>query len=149
MKNSIYENGVYIYADGKLYKPSDFPIETVKSGEVVLIIGSEGFVISKKYSEPMSWSNAKEYCKAHGCMIPPVWLRAVMSRFNDEINTAMDMVYGEKIGGEIEWLTEYSSNISWGYNSWGYNSFGYMNFNNTRNSYSVRPVSEFNFNLLN
>lgn len=143
MKNTIYENGVYIYAERKLYKPEEF---TGGEGKVIIVMGSDAFEVSPEQVKNVTWMGAMKFAKSKGGNLPDRVQRMLMRKFQAQIQLAL-----EKIGGTLllenswEWLCEeYSSYSAWSF----YGGHGGMCYYGKYCSCSGRPLLDFQFNEL-
>ena len=142
MKNSIYENGVYIYADRKLYKPEEF---SGKEGKVVVVFGSDAFEVSPEQIENATWQEAMEFAKSKGGNLPDRMQRMIMWKYNEKIQMALEKIGGTQLGEDLEWLCEeLSSHYAWIFN--GY--YGYVVNNGKYYTYTGRPLLDFQFDEL-
>ena len=142
MKNTIYENGVYIYAERKLYKPEEF---TGGEGKVIIVMGSDAFEVSPEQIENVIWEEAMKFAKSKGGNLPNRWQRMTMWNYRESLNMALLKIGGTQLCEGWEWLCEeYSSIRAWFF----YGGDGFMTDHTKTNSYSGRPLLDFQFNEL-
>ena len=142
MKNTIYENGVYIYANGTLHTPESYEGTT---GKVVVVMGSDAFEVSPEQVKNVTWEKAMEFAKSKGGNLPNRWQRMTMWNYRESLNMALLKIGGAQlgeVGDDWEWLCEeYSSNYAWYFTG----PYGYMYHYTKRTTYTGRPI--FNFSL--
>lgn len=142
MKNSLYENGVYIYANKKLHKPEEFSGE---EGRVVIVIGSDAFEVCKEQIKNATWEEAMEFASSRGGNLPTKLQRIIMHEYHDDINKAIKKIGGTQLCESWEWLCEeYSFLYAWYFN--GLN--GSMSTNDKFNTCTGRPLLAFQLDEL-
>ena len=138
MKNCIYPNGVYIYANGVLHIPETYNGTT---GKIIVIMGSDAFEVSPEQIENATWGEAMNFAKLKGGNLPSKLQRIIMWEYNDQVQIALEKIGGTQLGEDWEWLCEEYSFYAWYFN--GYN--GYMSSHYKYNKSTGRPI--FNFSL--
>ena len=143
MKNTIYENGVYIYANGTLHTPESYEGTT---GKVIIVMGSDAFEVSPEQIENVIWEEAMKFAKSKGGNLPNRVQRMIMWNYRESLNMAL-----LKIGGTLllenswEWLCEeYSSYSAWSF----YGGRGSLTYYTKSYQYTGRPLLDFQFNEL-
>ena len=142
MKNTIYKNGVYIYANGTLHTPESYEGTT---GKVVVIMGSDAFEVSPEQIENVTWMGAMKFAKSKGGFLPNRLQRMIMWNYSESLNTALLKIGGTPLCEGWEWLCEESSPLDAWY-FYGINGVMYTN----RKYYALpgRPLLGFQFNEL-
>ena len=142
MKNTIYENGVYIYANGTLHTPESYEGTT---GKVIIVMGSDAFEVSPEQVKNVTWEKAMDFAKSKGGNLPNRVQRMIMWNYRESLNTALLKIGGTQLCKGWEWLCEeYSSFRAWFF----YGGDGFMTDHTKTNSYSGRPLLDFQFNEL-
>ena len=142
MKNTIYENGVYIYAERKLYKPEEF---TGGEGKVIIVMGSDAFEVSPEQVKNVTWEKAMDFAKSKGGNLPNRWQRMTMWEYRDQVQIALEKIGGTQLGEDWEWLCEeYSSYHAWLF----YGYIGTMHYYTKYNTSTGRLILDFQFNEL-
>ena len=142
MKNTIYENGVYIYANGTLHTPESYEGTT---GKVIIVMGSDAFEVSPEQIENVTWEKAMDFAKSKGGNLPNRVQRMIMWEYNDQVQIALEKIGGTQLGEDWEWLCEeYSSYHAWGFHG----SRGSMTYNGKSRTCTGRPLLDFQFNEL-
>jgi len=142
MKNTIYKNGVYIYAERKLYKPEEFAGE---EGKLVIVMGSDAFEVSPEQIENATWQEAMDFAKSQGGNLPNRWQRMTMWNYRESLNMALLKIGGTQLCEGWEWLCEeYSTHSAWAFYGSNGDAYGYVK----RNTCPGRPLLGFQFNEL-
>ena len=142
MKNTIYENGVYIYANGTLHTPESYEGTT---GKVIIVMGSDAFEVSPEQIENVTWEKAMDFAKSKGGNLPNRWQRMTMWNYRESLNMALLKIGGTQLCKGWEWLCEEDSSL----NAWyfyGINGVMYTN----RKYYALpgRPILNFSLDTL-
>lgn len=139
MKNTIYENGVYIYANGTLHTPESYEGTT---GKVIIVMGSDAFEVSPEQVENVTWEKAVEFAKSKGGNLPNRVQRMIMWNYRESLNMALLKIGGTPLCEGWEWLCEESSTHS----AWLFGGLiGAMIHCTKLNTSTGRPI--FNFSL--
>lgn len=142
MKNTIYENGVYIYANGALHAPESFEGTT---GKVIIIMGSDAFEISPEQIEHATWQEAMEFASSKGGNLPDRLQRMIMWGYRNQVQMALEKIGGTQLGKGWDWLCEeYSSYTAWRFH--GLSGYLYCNYKKT--TYTGRPLLAFQLDEL-
>lgn len=142
MKNTIYENGVYIYANGTLHTPESYEGTT---GKVIIVMGSDAFEVSPEQIENVTWEKAMDFAKSQGGNLPNRWQRMTMWNYRESLNMALLKIGGTPLCEDWEWLCEeFSFYVAWHFNG----NYGSMYGSNKINTYTGRPLLDFQFNEL-
>ena len=142
MKNTIYENGVYIYANGTLHTPESYEGTT---GKVIIVMGSDAFEVSPEQVKNVTWMGAMKFAKSKGGNLPNRVQRMIMWNYRESLNMALLKIGGTPLCEGWEWLCEESSPD----NAWYFHgSTGYMFSNFKLIAFSGRPLLDFQFNEL-
>ena len=142
MKNTIYKNGVYIYANGTLHTPESYEGTT---GKVIIVMGSDAFEVSPEQIEDTTWEEAMEFAKSKGGNLPNRWQRMTMWNYRESLNMALLKIGGTPLCEGWEWLCEeYSSISAWIFSCY----FGNMISIGKHITYTGRPLLGFQFNEL-
>ena len=141
MKNCIYPNGVYIYANGALHIPETYNGTT---GKVIIVMGSDAFEVSPEQIENATWGEAMNFAKLKGGNLPNRLQRIIMWEYSDQVQIALEKIGGTQLGEDWEWLCEEYSFYAWSFYGYDGDMYSYYKLNTS----TGRPILNFSLDTL-